>query len=182
MIRASERNVTQFTRYPRLGVRAVRGSAAIFRRSALALCIAMLCPLTGCQAPPPDDTQMRAALSEALGTEPPRDCRLRGHAGNQSNAGVTSWLIAAGSPLQLGSEIRLLHEQQAPAGTLLALFSAAAADEEANLGTPLTEWCEYREWERGACTCRLWQMQTDSGWIACLETLTESSDQELPAG
>jgi hypothetical protein len=118
---------------------------------------------------------MRAALTEALGTEPPRDCRLRGHAGNRSDAGVTSWLLSAGSPLRPGAEITLLHEQQAPAATLLALFSAAA-DQGSNPGTPLTEWCEYREWERGSRTCRLWQMQTDNGWIACLDTVAESSE------
>ena len=74
---------------------------------------------------------------------------LTGWVRNRSDGAVTSWLIATGSPLRPGAETRLLHEHQAPAATLLALFSAAA-DEESNPGTPLTEWCEYSEWERGS--------------------------------
>lgn len=118
---------------------------------------------------------MRAALTEALGAEPPQDCRLQGYAANRSDGAVTSWLASAGSPLRPSGEITLLHEQQARSATLLALFSATA-DQGSKPGTPLTEWCEYSEWERGSSTCRLWQMQTDSGWIACLETVAESSE------
>jgi hypothetical protein len=130
--------------------------------------------LGGCQAPPPTEQEMRAALAEALHNQPPEPCRLLGHAGGPQHPGAVSWLVQTEVPLRLGADLDDLTEHQIPASALQAKVQALAG-ESLEVKRSREAMCDYAQWTRGATSCRLWQMQTDAGWLACLETLADGT-------
>jgi len=132
--------------------------------------------LAGCRAEPPTDQQMRTALAEALGAEPPRHCELLGY---RRQADVSSWLVRAERPLQLGDEATAVVRREVPAQTLLGLAEAFEVGTQ-RVGVPRQDSCQYTEWTVSKVTCRLWQLPTDDGAIACLETVRAPRNEKSP--